>query len=98
MSAALLIPPPDPPLGAVAKTGFALLRGPEMERLLGVPEADLAAFAASWGRLETDAFMADGGRYRRRRHANFSVRAGQPGHHRGPHRPHFQAVVHNSLN
>ena len=40
--------------------------------------------------------MADGGRYRRRRIANFAARAGVPGHVRGPHRPHFQAVVHNS--
>jgi hypothetical protein len=61
------------------------------------PEA-LDGFAASWERLEVDRFMADGGRYRRRRHANFAARAGVPGHLRGPHRPHFQAVVHNSLN
>jgi hypothetical protein len=42
--------------------------------------------------------MADGGRYRRRRLANYSARRGVPGHVRNPHRPHFQAVVHNSLN
>jgi hypothetical protein len=49
--------------------------------------------------LETDAFMADGGRYRRRRHANFTQGPGIPGvARRNPHRPHFQAVVHNSLN
>ena len=42
--------------------------------------------------------MADGGRYRRRRHANFAARRGVPGHGRGPHRPHFQEVAHNSLN
>jgi hypothetical protein len=85
---------------AVADQGFALLRGAEMAALLG-PAGDRAAldeFAASWERLETDAFMADGGRYRRRRHANFTARAGQPGHLRNPHRPHFQAVAHNTLN
>jgi hypothetical protein len=58
----------------------------------------LAPFFASWERLETDAFMRDGGRYRRRRIANFTAEPGVAGHVRGAHRPHFQAVVHNSLN
>lgn len=85
---------------AVAGKGFALLRGTEMAKLLGPAggKAALDKFAASWERLETDAFMADGGRYRRRRHANFSARAGVPGHLRNPHRAHFQAVAHNALN
>jgi hypothetical protein len=100
MSAALRLPPPDPLLDAIASHGFAVLRGAELAALLGPggTASLLDEFAASWGRLETDAFMADGGRYRRRRHANFSARAGGPGHRRGPHRAHFQAVVHNSLN
>lgn len=100
MSAALQVSPPDPLLAAIEAQGFALLRGAEMAARLGPAgaPAELDTFAASWERLETDRFMADGGRYRRRRHANFTARAGQPGHVRGPHRPHFQAVVHNSLN
>lgn len=85
----------------VSGRGFARVPGAAMAALLG-PEADLGAaldgFTASWDRLETDAFMADGGRYRRRRHANFAARRGVPGHERGPHRPHFQEVVHNNLN
>jgi hypothetical protein len=76
--------------------GYALLPAERMAALLGT--AGLAEFAASWDRLEVDTHMADGGRYRRRRIANFSARAGVPGHVRGPHRPHFQAVVHNRLN
>jgi hypothetical protein len=48
--------------------------------------------------MELDRHMADGGRYRRRRHANFLQRQGVPGAERGPHRPHFQSVVHNQLN
>jgi hypothetical protein len=101
MSAAA--PPPagrDALAGAVGRDGFALLRGADLAARLG-PAATAAAldeFAASWERLETDAHMADGGRYRRRRHANFAARRGVPGHLRGPHRPHFQAVVHNTLN
>ena len=35
--------------------------------------SDWDAFAHSWNALELDRYMADGGRYRRRRHATFSV-------------------------
>ena len=38
--------------------------------------SDWESFAASWHRLETRHYMADGGRYRRRRHAVFSANAG----------------------
>jgi hypothetical protein len=98
MSAALELETGDPLLAEVAAHGFARLPGPALEARLRLSPEALADFAGSWERLETDRFMADGGRYRRRRHANFAARAGVPGHVRGPHRAHFQAVVHNSLN
>jgi len=82
----------------VRARGFTRLHPAETAALLDVPAADVDEFAASWQRLETDAFMADGGRYRRRRIANFLAIPGSPEHHRGLHRPHFQAVVHNTLN
>ena len=84
----------------VAGRDFARVSGSELAALLGPGGADAAldGFAASWERLEVDGFMADGGRYRRRRHANFAARRGVPGHERGAHRPHFQEVAHNSLN
>jgi hypothetical protein len=91
---------PAGPLAELAARGFARVPGARMASLMGPggrAEA-LAPFFASWGRLETDAFMRDGGRYRRRRIANFSAEPGVPGHLRGVHRPHFQAVVHNTLN
>jgi hypothetical protein len=91
---------PAGPLADVAARGFARVSGAQMAALMGEggrAEA-LAPFFASWNRLETDAFMRDGGRYRRRRIANFSAEPGVPGHVRGAHRPHFQAVVHNTLN
>jgi len=77
--------------------GFVRLRPAAMQQALAVPPAQLAEFAASWERLETDGFMADGGRYRRRRHANYLALPGAPPR-RGLHRPHYQASVHNSLN
>jgi hypothetical protein len=77
--------------------GFARLRPVEMAAALSLPADALAGFAANWEGLETDSFMADCGRYRRRRHANFTALPGQAPRP-GLHRPHFQASVHNSLN
>ncbi|WP_191083494.1 2OG-Fe dioxygenase family protein [Roseococcus microcysteis] len=85
-------------LDEVRTRGFARLRPEESLARLRLPAPLLADFAASWQRLETDAFMADGGRYRRRRIANFLALPGRADHVRGLHRPHFQAVVHNTLN
>jgi len=80
--------------------GFARLHPAEMgAAALAMPGPALADFAASWDGLETDGFMADGGRYRRRRHANFiALPSPRQAPRRGLHRPHFQASVHNSLN
>ncbi|MES2713317.1 MAG: 2OG-Fe dioxygenase family protein [Pseudomonadota bacterium] len=83
---------------AIADHGFLHLRGSAMMPLLGDGVAALPDFIASWERLETDNHMRDGGRYRQRRIANFWAEPGIPGHVRGEHRPHFQAVVHNTLN
>ena len=58
---------------------------------------DWAAFAASWSDLELDTYMADGGRYRRRRHAVFAAAAGRDEIERRPDQPHFQAVEYNRL-
>ena len=57
---------------------------------------DWQGFAASWNDLGVDTFMADGGRYRRRRHAALSVDA--TGIRRKPHQPHYQSRDYNALN
>jgi hypothetical protein len=57
---------------------------------------DWNTFAESWERLELDTYMADGGRYRRRRHAVYRVVDAEPPI-RLPHEPHFQAVDYNPL-
>jgi hypothetical protein len=54
------------------------------------------AFAASWNDLGVDTYMADGGRYRRRRFACY--RATQAGIWRKPHQPHYQSRDYNPLN
>jgi hypothetical protein len=58
--------------------------------------ADWAGFAASWDDLGLDRFMADGGRYRRRRFAAFAIGGGQI--RRKPHQPHYQSRDYNALN
>ena len=58
---------------------------------------DWQAFADSWNDLDVDTYMADGGRYRRRRHAVYL--AGAPGVDRArAARPHYQALDYNPLN
>src|SRR5262245_37168514 len=58
--------------------------------------SDWASFVASWNELELDAYMADGGRYRRRRHA---VLGAFPGAaiERQPHQPHYQSLEYNPV-
>jgi hypothetical protein len=58
--------------------------------------ADWAAFASSWNELPLDTYMADAGRYRRRRHAVFETRGERIV--RAPHRAHYQSPAYNTLN
>lgn len=86
---------------ALADVGFALLRAPAMRAMLrpyGFPDAAEGwdGFARSWNDLGLDRYMADGGRYRRRRHATFSVGGGHI--ERKPHQPHYQSRDYNMLN
>src|SRR5579871_3664331 len=75
--------------------GFAFARGADMRAVFG-SLSDWRAFAASWDDLGLDTYMADGGRYRKRRHAAF--RAGPDGISRKPHQPHYQSRDYNALN
>jgi hypothetical protein len=54
------------------------------------------SFAESWDDLGVDSYMADGGRYRRRRYAAYSVGAEEI--RRKPHQPHYQSRDYNTLN
>ena len=81
----------------IARDGFAFVHDAEMRGVLeaaGLAEWD--AFAASWDDLGLDTYMADGGRYRRRRHGVFTAKAGEIT--RLPARPHYQSRDYNLLN
>ncbi len=82
---------------AIRPQGFAFIRAAEMRAVLEAAGLqDWAGFAASWDDLGLDTYMADGGRYRRRRHAAFAV--GPEGLRRKPHQPHYQSRDYNTLN
>ncbi|ABI62994.1 Hypothetical protein GbCGDNIH2_2096 [Granulibacter bethesdensis] len=85
-------------------SGYAFVRSEHATSLLSAFNdgnraglSDWTAFADSWNRLALDTYMADGGRYRRRRHAVFNI---LPGHaaERGQHQPHYQGLEYNRLN
>jgi hypothetical protein len=83
----------------IATDGFAFVHG---ETTRGMFEqqgslTDWPRFAASWDDLGLDTYMADGGRYRKRRHAAFTAMAGES-IRRAPHQPHYQSRDYNALN
>jgi hypothetical protein len=81
----------------ITRTGFAFVGAGDMRAVLeGAGLKDWDAFAKSWGDLGVDTYMADGGRYRRRRFAVF--RATPEGIARKPHQPHYQSRDYNPLN
>lgn len=84
---------------ALLRNGFVLRQAAESTAMIGAePLSAWPAFAATWNGMELDRHMADGGRYRRRRHAILSAMAGVPGLRREIDGPHWQAVDHNPLN
>jgi len=81
----------------ITRTGFAFVQAIAMRAVLeGAGLKDWAAFAKSWDDLGVDTYMADGGRYRRRRFAVF--RATAEAITRKPHQPHYQSRDYNPLN
>lgn len=83
----------------LARQGFAFVDGGRMRGWLEATGslADWQAFSQSWNDLHLDAYMADGGRYRRRRHAVFAT--GREGDITlRPNQPHWQSRDYNPLN
>lgn len=83
---------------ALDSVGFAFVEGAAMRDILRPfgTLTDWDSFAQSWNHLELDTYMADGGRYRRRRHATFTAPATGP-ITRKPHQAHYQSLDYNPL-
>jgi hypothetical protein len=84
---------------AIAGDGFAFVHGAAMADLLSPYGrlSDWSTFADSWNHLELDTYMADGGRYRRRRHAVYTFSGSDP-IRRQPNQPHVQTLDYNPMN
>lgn len=90
-----------PPLTALAepltRDGYAFVHASGLHPILEAAGLrDWEGFASTWNDLGVDTFMADGGRYRRRRFAAFAASAA--GLERKPHQPHYQSRDYNALN
>ena len=82
----------------LAREGYVFVRAAAMRAALAQSGSlsDWDAFAASWDDLGLDTYMADRGRYRRRRHGVYT------GHPDGtvspkPNQPHYQSLEYNQL-
>ena len=94
----LLRPPPTSPdqLGSTLRErGHAVLGAAALREMLGVAGRSLDALQASWNDLPPDAYLRDGGRYRRRRHSCFVVEGDSV--ELVAHRAHWQPLEYNAL-
>jgi len=94
----LLRPQPTPPdqlTRALREHGHAVLGAAGLRGLLDPAGRSLESLQASWNDLPPDAYLRDGGRYRRRRHSCFVVEGDAV--ELVPHRAHWQPLEYNAL-
>lgn len=88
--------------GRVEAAGFCFAPAAEIRTILQSGDAtalsDWDAFAASWNDMPLDQYMADGGRYRRRRYAVMSAAETPDSIRLEAHQPHYQSLDYNRLN
>jgi len=85
----------------VTEDAFVFARGENIRPLLSPEgseaEDDWATFAASWNALVLDRHLPEGHRYRYRRYATLSARAGETAFNVEPHQAHYQDREYNEL-
>ena len=69
-----------------------------LSAIAGTPVGGDPVFLDSWNRLEQDQYMADGGRYRKRRHATYAIDGAGQCARLMPYQPHYQTIDYNPLN
>ena len=86
----------------IQQAGFCFVSGQQMEAWLDSTSenalSDWPQFQASWNNMPRDTYMADGGRYRSRRHATLSAASATSPIRLEPHQPHYQSLDYNPLN
>jgi hypothetical protein len=81
----------------LASRGFAFVGGAHLREWLGgLSDVNWRTFADSWNDLVVDAYLAEHGTFRRRRHAVFAL-SKRGGVTRQAHRPHYQSKTYNTL-
>src|SRR5688500_12162306 len=75
--------------------GYAVVGPQGVCDLAGCTLPELMALRPSWNALPPDAYLKDGGRYRRRRHSCFVADGERLT--QAPHRAHWQPVEYNAL-
>lgn len=86
---------PEDVVQVLTGRGFVVTDPAGLAELTGVSLPELAALAVDWNDLPVDAYLRDGGHYRRRRHASFVVTGASC--EVVPHRAHFQPPEYNAL-
>jgi hypothetical protein len=94
LPAPVLRDPQDLP-ATLQQKGYAVFSAAQVQICSGVPQEVLLGWNAWWNDLPADAYLRDGGRYRRRRHSSFVVEGAQLT--QVPHRPHWQPLEYNAL-
>ena len=98
MSLAPLAPPFASPAHLqpiLAQHGYAALSPQGVCELAACSAVELERLRPSWNDLPSDAYLKDGGRYRRRRHSCFVVEAASVV--QAPHLGHWQPLEYNAL-
>ena len=94
-----LLPPPcvsaDQLTHTLQTQGYAVMDAGTVAAWAGVPLDALNALVDSWNDLPPDEYLKDGGRYRKRRHACFTVAGNDL--QAMPHRAHWQPLEYNAL-
>ena len=93
-----LSPPltPTPEIAAAIQSGgFAIAAAASAAELVNVSVSDLLDLGVHWQDLPRDPYLKDGGRYRFRRHASYTVSGSEL--KMAPHRAHWQSLDYNAL-
>ena len=98
MTSPLFLPPVVPPAAldtTLRRQGHAVLDVAGVCALSGCRLDELLAWRPYWDELPPDAYLKDGGRYRRRRHSCFVLDGERLT--QAPHRAHWQPLEYNAL-
>lgn len=87
----------DLPAAALRAQGFVRLGAAQLAGLARVPVEAFERWRPGWERLPPDAWLRDGGRYRRRRHGSFVHEPATGRLVQAAHRAHWQPVDYNAL-